>query len=47
MVFRPFQTEVNADDNLLHQIYLVYYKYHIGIIQQGNQYFELNIKCEQ
>ncbi|HRG58780.1 MAG TPA: hypothetical protein PK323_07450 [Bacteroidia bacterium] len=32
MVFRPFQTEVNADDHLLDQIYLVYYKYHIGII---------------
>ncbi|HRG59089.1 MAG TPA: hypothetical protein PK323_09040 [Bacteroidia bacterium] len=31
MVFRPFQTEVNADDHLLDQIYLVYYKYHIGI----------------
>ena len=31
MVFRPFQNEVNADDHLLDQIYLVYYKYHIGV----------------
>jgi len=33
MVFKPFQTEVNANDHLLDQIYLVYYKYHIGIIK--------------